>query len=150
MFAELRENKRLAECSRKAERLLAKSVPQPFILGVVKECGGKNRMREREWELARVDFVDAFKAYEEAGHSGKTIQVLKWVTCEHVRERVRASGRVRVRERMRERERMCMRMPSLPADQPRAPRLRPPLPSPPSLAMRTARHLAGTCCSRRC
>jgi hypothetical protein len=36
-------------------------------------------MREREWELARVDFVDAFKAYEEAGHGGKTITVLKYL-----------------------------------------------------------------------
>ena len=34
-------------------------------------CGGKMHMGEREWELARNDFFEAFKNYDEAsGSSG--------------------------------------------------------------------------------
>ena len=79
MYTELRDLKRVAEYARKAESLLAIAVPQPFILGVIKECIGKTKMREREWERARIEFIDAFKAYEEAGNSSATSRCLKYL-----------------------------------------------------------------------
>lgn len=79
MYTELRDLKRVAEYARKAESLLAIAVPQPFILGVIKECVGKTKMREREWERARIEFIDAFKAYEEAGNSSATSRCLKYL-----------------------------------------------------------------------
>jgi hypothetical protein len=45
---------------------------------VIRECGGKMHMALREWELARNDFFDAFKNYDEAG-LGRRIQCLKYL-----------------------------------------------------------------------
>ena len=79
MFTELKDLKRVTDYARKAEDLLSVAVPQPFILGVIKECIGKAKMREREWERARIEFIDAFKAYEEAGNSTATSRCLKYL-----------------------------------------------------------------------
>ena len=32
-------------------------------MGVIRECGGKMHMGEREWESARNDFFEALKSY---------------------------------------------------------------------------------------
>lgn len=43
------------------------AIPHPRIMGVIRECGGKMHMREKEWEKAHTDFFEAFKNYDEAG-----------------------------------------------------------------------------------
>lgn len=45
-------------------------------MGVIRECGGKMHMREKDWERAHTDFFEAFKNYDEAG-SPRRIQCLK-------------------------------------------------------------------------
>lgn len=37
----------------------------PFLY---RRCGGKIHMRDRAWESARIEFLKAFKAFEEAGN----------------------------------------------------------------------------------
>lgn len=53
------------------------AIPHPRILGVVRECGGKMYMREGQWDLAREDFFESFKNYDEAG-SLHRVMVLKY------------------------------------------------------------------------
>jgi COP9 signalosome complex subunit 2 len=53
------------------------AIPHPKIMGVIRECGGKMHMREKEWEKAHTDFFEAFKNYDEAG-SPRRIQCLKY------------------------------------------------------------------------
>lgn len=50
----------------------------PKVLGVVRECGGKMRVREGEWNEAQTDFFEAFKCYDEAG-SDSRINCLKYL-----------------------------------------------------------------------
>jgi hypothetical protein len=52
------------------------AIPHPRIMGVIRECGGKMHMGQREWDKASSDFFEAFKNYDEAG-SHKRIQCLK-------------------------------------------------------------------------
>jgi hypothetical protein len=35
------------------------AIPHPRILGVVRECGGKMHMRDRNWQDAATDFFEA-------------------------------------------------------------------------------------------
>jgi COP9 signalosome complex subunit 2 len=57
---------------------VSSAIPHPRILGVIKECGGKMWMGERQWERAYRDFFESFKNYDEAG-SAQRIQVLKYL-----------------------------------------------------------------------
>ncbi|KAG5340739.1 hypothetical protein C0989_000403 [Termitomyces sp. Mn162] len=47
-------------------------------MGVIKECGGKMWMGERQWRRASEDFFESFRNYDEAG-SPQRIQVLKYL-----------------------------------------------------------------------
>jgi COP9 signalosome complex subunit 2 len=47
-------------------------------MGVIRECGGKMHMGQREWEKARSDFFEAFKNYDEAGVQ-RRVQCLKYL-----------------------------------------------------------------------
>jgi len=47
-------------------------------MGVIRECGGKMHMAQREWEKARNDFFEAFKNYDEAGVQ-RRVQCLKYL-----------------------------------------------------------------------
>jgi COP9 signalosome complex subunit 2 len=47
-------------------------------MGVIKECGGKMWMGERQWNRASEDFFESFRNYDEAG-SPQRIQVLKYL-----------------------------------------------------------------------
>ena len=49
-----------------------------MIMAVIRECGGKMHMGQREWESACTDFFEAFLNYDEAG-SQRRIQSLKYV-----------------------------------------------------------------------
>jgi COP9 signalosome complex subunit 2 len=54
------------------------AIPHPKIMGVIKECGGKMWMGERQWNRASEDFFESFRNYDEAG-SPQRIQVLKYL-----------------------------------------------------------------------
>ncbi|ORX63605.1 PCI-domain-containing protein [Basidiobolus meristosporus CBS 931.73] len=54
------------------------AIPHPRIMGVIRECGGKMHMSEKEWEKAQTDFFESFRNYDEAG-SPQRIQVLKYL-----------------------------------------------------------------------
>ena len=54
------------------------AIPHPRIMGVIKECGGKMWMGERQWNRASEDFFESFRNYDEAG-SPQRIQVLKYL-----------------------------------------------------------------------
>ncbi|KAI8339421.1 PCI domain-containing protein [Chlamydoabsidia padenii] len=54
------------------------AIPHPRIMGVIRECGGKMHMAEKQWDNAQTDFFESFKNYDEAG-SPQRIQVLKYL-----------------------------------------------------------------------
>lgn len=54
------------------------AIPHPRIMGIIRECGGKMHMAERQWPEAATDFFEAFKNYDEAGNQ-RRIQCLKYV-----------------------------------------------------------------------
>lgn len=58
------------------------AISHPRILGVIRESGGKMHMREHQWDIAREDFFESFKNYDEAG-SLHRVKVLKYyvVAC---------------------------------------------------------------------
>lgn len=53
------------------------AIPHPRIMGIIRECGGKMHMAERQWAEAATDFFEAFKNYDEAGNQ-RRIQCLKY------------------------------------------------------------------------
>lgn len=59
------------------------AIPHPRIMGIIRECGGKMHMAERQWEEAATDFFEAFKNYDEAGNQ-RRIQCLKYVDSCHM------------------------------------------------------------------
>lgn len=54
------------------------AIPHPRIMGIIRECGGKMHMAERQWAEAATDFFEAFKNYDEAGNP-RRIQCLKYL-----------------------------------------------------------------------
>ncbi|KAI9271300.1 PCI domain-containing protein [Sporodiniella umbellata] len=77
MYTETKNNKKLKELYQQC--LSVKSaIPHPRIMGVIRECGGKMHMNEKQWEDAQTDFFESFKNYDEAG-SIQRIQVLKYL-----------------------------------------------------------------------
>lgn len=82
MFGEVGNFKKLKEVY--TSTLQVKSaIPHPRIMGVIRECGGKMHMSERNWEAAQVDFFQSFLNYDEAG-STQRIQVLKYLVLSHM------------------------------------------------------------------
>lgn len=82
MYGEVGNFKKLKEVY--TSTLQVKSaIPHPRIMGVIRECGGKMHMSERNWEAAQVDFFQAFLNYDEAG-STQRIQVLKYLVLAHM------------------------------------------------------------------
>ncbi|MCO5546874.1 hypothetical protein L7F22_000311 [Adiantum nelumboides] len=59
------------------------AIPHPRIMGVIRECGGRMHMAEKNWEAAQIDFFQAFLNYDEAG-SPQRIQVLKYLVLAHM------------------------------------------------------------------
>ncbi|WOH06308.1 hypothetical protein DCAR_0625733 [Daucus carota subsp. sativus] len=77
MYTETKNNKKLKQLYQKA--LTVKSaIPHPRIMGIIRECGGKMHMAERQWAEAATDFFEAFKNYDEAGNQ-RRIQCLKYL-----------------------------------------------------------------------
>lgn len=52
-------------------------------MGIIRECGGKMHMAEKNWTAAQVDFFQAFLMYDEAG-SPQRITVLKYLVLSHM------------------------------------------------------------------
>ncbi|KAI0043538.1 PCI-domain-containing protein [Auriscalpium vulgare] len=61
-----------------ASNSVRSAIPHPRIMGIIKECGGKMWMGERQWNRASEDFFESFRNYDEAG-SPQRIQVLKYL-----------------------------------------------------------------------
>ncbi|KAI9364925.1 PCI domain-containing protein [Zopfochytrium polystomum] len=77
MHTETKNNKKLKPLYNQC--LSVKSaIPHPRIMGVIRECGGKMHMSEKEWDKAQTDFFEAFKNYDEAG-SGQRTTCLKYL-----------------------------------------------------------------------
>lgn len=75
MCTEQKDKNRLRALYQKA--LSVKSaIPHPRILGIVRECGGKMHMNDKNWATAATDFFEAFKAFDEAGVP-RRVQCLK-------------------------------------------------------------------------
>jgi len=77
MYTETRNNKKLKELYNKALNIKS-AIPHPRIMGIIRECGAKMHMAEKEWEKAYNDFFEAFKNYDEAG-SPRRIMCLKYL-----------------------------------------------------------------------
>ncbi|EIW87113.1 PCI-domain-containing protein [Coniophora puteana RWD-64-598 SS2] len=77
MHNETRNTKKLKEIYNASSQVRA-AIPHPRIMGVIKECGGKMWMGERQWNRASEDFFESFRNYDEAG-SPQRIQVLKYL-----------------------------------------------------------------------
>ncbi|PWN49600.1 putative COP9 signalosome complex subunit 2 [Violaceomyces palustris] len=82
MYGELGNFKKLKEIYN-ATLQVKSAIPHPRIMGVIRECGGKMHMSEKNWEAAQVDFFQAFLNYDEAG-SPQRIQVLKYLVLAHM------------------------------------------------------------------
>ncbi|KAK0569648.1 hypothetical protein OC861_000730 [Tilletia horrida] len=66
-----------------ATQSVKSAIPHPRIQGVIRECGGKMHMAEKNWSAAQVDFFQSFLNYDEAG-SPQRIQVLKYLVIAHM------------------------------------------------------------------
>jgi len=77
MHNETKNFKKLKEIYN-ASNSIRSAIPHPRIMGVIKECGGKMWMGERQWARASEDFFESFRNYDEAG-SPQRIQVLKYL-----------------------------------------------------------------------
>jgi len=77
MYNETRNFKKLKEIYN-ASNAVRSAIPHPRIMGVIKECGGKMWMGERQWNRASEDFFESFRNYDETG-SPQRIQVLKYL-----------------------------------------------------------------------
>jgi COP9 signalosome complex subunit 2 len=69
--------RKLKELYEKA--LQIKGLCNPRVSGIIHECGGKMHMRERHWEKANTDFIEAFKNYDDAGARQLACQCLKYL-----------------------------------------------------------------------
>lgn len=77
MHNETKNYKKLKEIYN-ASNSVRSAIPHPRIMGIIKECGGKMWMGERQWNRASEDFFESFRNYDEAG-SPQRIQVLKYL-----------------------------------------------------------------------
>ncbi|KAI0304614.1 PCI domain-containing protein [Russula brevipes] len=79
MHNEMRNYKKLkASEIYNASNSIRSAIPHPRIMGIIKECGGKMWMGERQWNRASEDFFESFRNYDEAGLPQR-IQVLKYL-----------------------------------------------------------------------
>lgn len=77
MHTQMRNNKKLKQVYQQCLNVKS-AIPHPRIMGIVRECGGKMHMMQKDWAQAQQDFFDAFKNYDEAG-SPQRIQCLKYL-----------------------------------------------------------------------
>lgn len=78
LCTETKNHKKLQELYDRSLKVKS-AIPHPRIMAVIRECGGKMHMRQREWDKACTDFFEAFKNYDEAGSHRPRIQCLKYL-----------------------------------------------------------------------
>lgn len=71
MYTAQKNNKQLKTLYEKSLQIKS-AIPHPHIMGVIRECGGKMHLREKEFDKAHTDFFEAFKNYDESGSSRRT------------------------------------------------------------------------------
>ncbi|CCJ28413.1 unnamed protein product [Pneumocystis jirovecii] len=76
MYSETKNNKRLKDLYHKTLKIKSANI-YPYIMGVIRECGGKMHMDEKRWGEALTDFLESFKNYDEVDSPHK-IRVLKY------------------------------------------------------------------------
>ena len=85
VYTETKDNKRLKQLYNQALTIKS-AIAHPKIMGIIRECGGKMHLAERQWEAAATDFFEAFKSYDEAGVA-RRVQCLKYlVMCNMLME----------------------------------------------------------------
>lgn len=77
LCTETKDSKRLHALYQRSLQIRA-ALAHPRIIGIIRECGGKMHMADRNWELAHQDFFEAFKCYNEAGDRRK-LECLKYL-----------------------------------------------------------------------
>ena len=82
MHTATKNNEKLKSLYEKALQIKS-AIPHPNIMGVIRECGGKMHMAQRQWEKARNDFFEAFKNFDEAGVQ-RRIQCLKYLVLSNM------------------------------------------------------------------
>lgn len=75
--AALRDRQRLRAAWKRATRVAEAAVPPPATLGILHEAGGQLAMWAREFDAARLAFLEAFKAFEAAGGAEATLRCLR-------------------------------------------------------------------------
>ena len=78
MYTALKDTRKLKQIYERSLQIRS-AIPHPRVLGVIRECGGKMHMQEREWDRARADFFEAFRHYDEAGAPRRSVQCLKYL-----------------------------------------------------------------------
>ncbi|XP_014241735.1 COP9 signalosome complex subunit 2-like [Cimex lectularius] len=71
MYTSQKNNKTLKALYEQSLRIKS-AIPHPWIMGVIRECGGKMHLSEGQYEKAHTDFFEAFKNYDESGSSRRT------------------------------------------------------------------------------
>ena len=78
LCAKTNDSSRMKDILPKTEKLNA-AVPDPRIMGVIKEEGGKMMMRESDWENATYQLNEAFTNYQQAGQNSRAKSCLKYL-----------------------------------------------------------------------
>eukprot|EP00761_Pharyngomonas_kirbyi_P012924 gb/GECH01012951.1/.p1 GENE.gb/GECH01012951.1/~~gb/GECH01012951.1/.p1 ORF type:complete len:480 (+),score=142.08 gb/GECH01012951.1/:1-1440(+) len=78
MYTEQKDNKKLRQLYDLSMDLKQNALLNPRTTGIIRECGGKMNMREKNWDKAATDFFEAFKSYDEAGVE-RRIDCLKYL-----------------------------------------------------------------------
>ncbi|VDN19055.1 unnamed protein product [Gongylonema pulchrum] len=72
MYTEQKNNKALKALYEQSLHVKS-AIPHPLIMGVIRECGGKMHLREKQFEKAHTDFFEAFKNYDESGSERRSV-----------------------------------------------------------------------------
>ena len=83
MAAELDDKPALASLVAQAQAVRG-AVPAPAVSGVIHESAGKLLMGDREWGKARGEFLEAFKAFNEAGAGPRLLANLQYLLVAHM------------------------------------------------------------------
>lgn len=73
----VRDRQRMRAAWTRATRVAEAAVPPPATLGVLHEAGGQLAMWSRNFDDARLAFLEAFKAFEAAGTAEATLRCLR-------------------------------------------------------------------------
>jgi len=71
-------------------RGIQSAIPHPRTLGTIHECSGKVMLYEHKWSIAKQEFFDAFKNYDESG-SPRRIDCLRYIVLAALLENTKIS-----------------------------------------------------------